>query len=103
MTNNQAQKLYYYGILKSTNRHGFSENPGDLRDGFKTLTAAEMADLIRQEPFKHIEWDDAGNPVAVEYNAQYWGDYEEDRLVRFAGYRFSENCVRLNEKPIWDE
>ena len=103
MTNNQTQKHYYYGILKSTNRHGFSENLNDFRDTFKTLTESEMANLISQEPRKHIEWDDNGYPVAVEYNAQYWGDYEDGRLVRFAGYRFSENCVKLNEKPNWEE
>jgi len=101
---NTAKKFYYYGLLKSTNTHGFSEDSSDFQGSFKTLTLAQMADLIRQEPQKHIEWDDSGNPVAVPYNAQYWGEYDEDNcLVRYAGYRFSENCVRLNEKPDWGE
>ena len=97
------QKCFYYGILKSTNRHGFSDNSSDFTGPFKTLTETEMNNLVAQTPQKHIEWDDAGNPVAVSYNDQYWGDYEDGRLVRFAGYRFSENCVRLSEKPDWEE
>ena len=101
--NNTKQKFYYYGLLKSTNRHAFSENPTDFQGPFKTLTSAEMAALIAQEPQKHIEWDDDGNPVAVPYNAQYWGEYEDSRLISFAGYRFSENCVRIAEKPDWGE
>lgn len=103
MTNTQTQKNYYYGILKSTNRHGFSESSNDLQGSFKTLTESEMRNLINQTPEKHIEWDDFGNPVAVAYNTQYWGEYEDGRLVRSAGYRFSENCVKLHEKPNWEE
>ena len=103
MTNNQAQKFYYYGILKSTNRHGFSENSADFQEPFKTLTQSQMTDLIQQTPQKHIEWDDFGNPIAVSYGAQYWGEYENNQLVRYAGYRFSENCVRIADKPDWDE
>ena len=98
------QKLYYYGILKSTNRHGFTENESDLTGPFKTLTIAQMADFIKQDSHKHIEWDDDGNPIIVPYNAQYWGEYDENnRLVRYAGYRFSESCVRISEKPNWEE
>ena len=101
MTN--STHTYFYGILKSTHRHGFSDNAQDFIGEFKTLSESELATLIAQEPQKHIEWDDSGNPVAVPYNAQYWGDYEDGRLVRFAGYRFSESCIRLPEKPNWDE
>ena len=100
---NIQQKHYYYGVLKATNRHGFSEEPSDFNGSFKQITEAEMNNLIAQTPQKHIEWDDAGNPTAVPYEAQYWGEYEDGRLVRFAGYRFSESCVRLDEKPNWDE
>ena len=104
MTNTQEQKVYYYGILKATNRHGFSESSSDFKDSFKALSETEMADLIAQEPQKHIEWDDSGNPIAVPYNDQYWGEFDDSgRLLRFAGYRFSEDCIRLPEKPNWDE
>ena len=98
------QKCYYYGILNSTGRHGFSENASDFNGSYKTLSESEMVDLIRQEPQKHIEWDDNGNPIAVPYNAQYWGEYDTGgTLLCFAGYRFSEKCVRIPEKPNWDE
>ena len=94
----------YYGILKSTDRHGFSETSTDFKGPFQTLTETEMADLIRQEPQNHIEWDDSGHAIAVPYNTQYWGEYDpEGKLMCYAGYRFSENCVRIPEKPNWEE
>jgi len=100
MTN---EKIYYYGVLKETKRHGFAESAEKIDGEAFSLTASEMYALISQHPQKHIEWDDQGRPIAVPYGAQYWGEFgEEGRLLRSAGYRFSEACVRI-EEPNWDE
>ena len=47
-----------------------------------------MNNLVARILQKHIERDNVGNPIAVPYEAQYWDEYEDGRLVRFAGYRF---------------
>lgn len=93
--------LYFYGKSKDDGKHIFSLNPEDIEQPLE-ISETEYRTLQKESASgKHLEWDENGFPVAVAYGAQTWYEpLEGGKVGAFAGYRFSETCIKATENII---
>lgn len=93
--------LYFYGKSKDDGKHIFSLNPEDIEQPLEISETEYRALQKESAGGKHLEWDENGFPVAVAYGAQTWYEpLEGGKVGAFAGYRFSETCIKATENII---